>query len=154
MKKILTLILILSLAIITAGCGSDSEKAVKTDGNKTDSTEKTENKEEIIVILNSKEKTKEDKWDELPEGEELILLDVTITNNTDKEYEFIPDYFSLEVDGSRLSVTDIAPKTGELLHTTMIKPDESITGLINFRVDEGKEYKIIYDDFNKRIELE
>lgn len=154
MKKILALILILSLAIITVGCGNDSEKAVKTDEEKTNGTEKTEGKEEVTVILNNEDKTKEDKWDELPEGADLVLLDVTITNNTDKEYEFMPDYFSLEVDGSRLNVTDIAPKTGELLHTTMIKPDESITGLINFKVDEGKEYKIIYDDFNKRIELE
>lgn len=116
-------------------------------------TIKEDSKEEIEVILNSVENTKEDKWDELGEGKELLLLNVTIKNNSNKEYEFMPDYFSLEIDGNKVHVTDIAPKEGNVLHTTTIAPGDSIEGLINFTIDEAAEYKIIYDDFNIKIEL-
>lgn len=114
-------------------------------------------KEEVLpiqVTLNGTTTTKEDKWDELEEGKELLLVDVTLQNNSEDVYEFNPNYIYIEVENSMEYSSFASPSEGERLGSCHLDPGESVSGIIPFEIDEGTtDYEIYFDDLDSHFEV-
>lgn len=146
MRRIVTILLAFVLIFTFVSC----EKQEIAEAEKLQEVES-----DLMVILNSTTRTTEDKWDELAEGKELILVSVTIKNNSEDEYEFNPNYVQMNVDGHIEMKTDKNPKDEDSMRSKIMLSGEEYTGVIPFEVEVGQEYRgIIYDDFNIQIELE
>lgn len=134
MKKIL--ILVFSLIFLMVGCG-------------TTPTEPSEQEEPTIsVVVNDQITTQEDEWDELEEGYELAVVNITITNNTDADYEFNPNAVIIQTDNEQIMVSDKHPKGEETLSSYNLEVGESLSGIVCFDIPVGAEYEIYYDDLN------
>ena len=140
MKK---LAFILSMVLVFAvGCANEAPEA-------GDTVQEQEQSNSIEVTLNSAEITKEDKYDELEEGQELLVVNISIMNNSEEVYEFNPTYLTLEVNGESISDTSISPKDKDNMHMANIESGEAKTGIVSFEVDEGTtDYGLVYEDFN------
>lgn len=134
MKKVFAVLIV--MALIFTGCGN----------SKNETKEKSSDESKIKASVVKIEKTKEDKWDELGEGKDLVLVYMKIENTSNETYEFIPDYVSLKTDSKTLNITDVAPKDDkEILHTRNIEPGETLEGIVCFEVNENQEFKVLYD---------
>lgn len=134
MKKVFAVLIV--MALLLTACGN----------SKNETKEKASDESKIKASVVKIEKTKEDKWDELADNKELVLVYMKIENKSNETYEFIPDYVSLKTDSETINITDVAPKDDkEILHTTNIEPGEALEGIVCFEVNENEEFKVLYD---------
>lgn len=157
MKKI---ILILSmLLILISGCtnGETTEEATTETQPKIENNAQNQEPQSksIEVMLNSVETTKEDKFDELKEGIELLVVDISITNTGKEIYEFNPNYLELKINDKTLRETYMTPKDKDAMSMMDIEPGQIKTGIICFEIEEGiTDYGLVYEDFdNNKIVL-
>jgi len=150
MKKIIIVLSV--LLILVSGCTNgetteqpNTEAQPKTDNN----AQNQETQSAIEVVINSVETTKEDKFDELKEGQELLVVDISITNTGKEIYEFNPNYLELKINDKTLRETDMTPKDKEAMSMMDIEPRQTKTGIICFEIEEGTtDYGLVYEDFN------
>ena len=84
MKRLLIAIAMGAMMMSLGACSSsDTDEGAETPP--TQSQEGT-----FLVSVNEISRTTEDEWDELGEDEELIVLDIDVTNNTDGNQDFNP----------------------------------------------------------------
>lgn len=137
--------IIIALCLLLVGCGTTAKKT-------TEEVQKHETPS-ITVVVNSTERTSVDQWDELKDGYELAVVDITVTNNGEESYEFNPNYLALQHDNNNISCSDKRPKGKDVLTSYTIEPGESLAGIICFEIPIGTEYNLFYDDFNNQIKL-
>ncbi|WMI80916.1 DUF4352 domain-containing protein [Anaerotignum sp. MB30-C6] len=148
MKKCAMLGIVFMLSFGMIGCGGETDTtASQEETAKVERGESTEVEQGVSVALNGVTTTEEDHWDELEEGKELLVLDVSITNHFTDDYEFNPYYFTLQANGKSMLVSDERPKDTETLNSYKVAPEETLNGIICFDVDKGTtEYRIFYTD--------
>ena len=140
MKKIL---IMLAMALLLTGCQA---KEVSQEIQEVKEEPKTKQTLDVNVI-GATEHT-EDKWDELEDGKKLILLEVSITNNSNDDYEFNPNYLLLNINSQKESISDKIPKDTEVLNSGYIKPGETLKGYVSFEVMENiTDYEVYYEDY-------
>lgn len=154
MKKFAMLMLVCTMAL--SGCGNNSD--TPKDGDPVQDSQVTKDDtataSPIKVTLNGTSTTKDDKWDELKEGNELLLVDVTLQNNSEETYEFNPNYVYIEVENEKVSCSDLSPAEGETLGSCNIGSGESVSGVIPFEIEEGTtDYQIYFDDLDNQFEI-
>ena len=142
MKRVISILFIVLVSLTLVGCGNKT--AVKSEINDVPATVEKDEVKKVIVTVTKEERTKEDKWDELKDGKELVLLYVKITNNTDKEIEFNPNDISIETQTDTLMVSDKLPKDKETMNLRHIASGESFEGIIPYEVNDGETYKVYY----------
>lgn len=142
MKKIFILLL---LSLVMVGCNTDNGTEPNVE------VEQLQNS--LVVEVLRVDETEEDKWDELGEGKTLVLVEVRVANRMEEYYEFNPNYVYLKVDGGDEYPTHISPKEGDILNMKDIGPEEEIIGIVPFEIDKGKEFTIMYYDFEREYEL-
>lgn len=133
MKKVFAILIV--MALIFTGCGN----------SKSETKEKASDESKIKASVVKIEKTKEDKWDELADGKELVLVYIKLENKIDKTVEFNPNDISLQTDKNTIFETDKLPKDKETLGMTSIESGETLEGIVCFEVNESEEFKVLYD---------
>lgn len=131
MKKIA--LLIVCMIVLLTACGI-AEQAVEGESEPT-----------VTVVVNEKSRTAEDQWDEIAEGYELAVVNITVTNNTSENYDFNPNYITIQYDGQTEFVSDKKPAGEDVLNGFIIKPEESITGILCYDIPIGTEYEVVFD---------
>ncbi|AMJ40671.1 DUF4352 domain-containing protein [Anaerotignum propionicum] len=154
MKKFAMVMLVCAMAL--SGCGSNSD--TPKDGEPVQDSQVANDDNAaaspIQVTLNGTTTTKEDKWDELKEGKELLLVDVTLQNNTEETYDFNPNYVYIEVENEKVSCSDLLPAEGETLGSCSLEAGKNTSGIIPFEIEEGTtDYKIYFDDVDNQFEV-
>lgn len=149
MKRLLMAIAMAVMIMSLGACGSsDTDEGAETPP--TQSQEGT-----FLVSVNEISRTTEDEWDELGEDEELIVLDIDVTNNTDGNQDFNPNYVSLVIDHARVSTASAKEKGKSTISGLGIAPGEKIQGYIFYEVKKGAEIaEIRYDDFKDQYNIE
>lgn len=148
--------IMLVCAVALSGCGSNAD--APKDGEPAQDAQVAQDDaatpSSIQVTINGTTTTKEDKWDELKEGKELLLVDITLQNNTEDTYEFNPNYVYIEVDNDQQHPASLNPVEGEKLGSCHLESGESVSGVIPFEIDEGTtDYEIYFEDFDYEIKL-
>jgi len=145
MKKLINILLVMLISLTLVGCG------VKTEAKPSTPTTTTSDKilsnvdaKKVVVTVTKTERTKDDEFDELKDGKELVLLYVKITNNTDKEIEFNPTEITMETPTETLSDTSISPKGIETMSLRHIESGKSFEGIVSFEVNIGETFKVYY----------
>lgn len=152
MKKILFMLLCLSLVVFLVACGGEKQKEATKETAASAETQQA--KEGIEVVLNGTSSATEDEWDELEDGYELAIANITVTNNTTEAYEFNPMYLTLQYDNQAVSESFCTPKGQKVLDHFMIEPGKDLTGIVCFDVPIGTtEYNLYYNDFDNEIKL-
>lgn len=157
-KTLLSIALVFLLCLSFTACGGDGNAT--GDGNTGQGQEQQPQDSDtetspIAVSVDNVFTTKEDEWDELTDGTELLVLEVTVTNDGDSDYEFNPNYVSVQFSGETVMESSIAPKDKKTLDGYTMAPGETISGAIPFEVPEGTtDYRIFYDDFENNFEIE
>lgn len=153
MKRFILWTTVTILLFLTAGCSTKTPSAPESNQQEEVSTSNEVN-HEISVELSNSYTTKEDKWDELSDGEELLVLEVSLTNNLDKDYDFNPNSINVQFDGKSVYPSDKMPKDTEVLSSYTMSAGENISGIICYDVPEDlSEYRIFFDDNVEKYEL-
>lgn len=143
MKKVSILILLMMLMLV--GCGEAATNKVEMEVSEEPN---------ISVEVNDQTTTQEDKWNEIKEGYELAVIDITITNNSDADYEFNPNYVVLQTDEKQILESDKQPKDKEVLTSYNLEPGKSLTGIVCFDIPTDTTYELYYDDLgNNKFKL-
>jgi len=143
-KNLISILLIVLLSLTLGGCGVKTEaKPSKNEVSAKETSTKVESKK-VLVTVTKEDRTKEDKWDELEDGKELVLLYVKIVNNTDKEIQFNPTDITIETSAKTLYDSDKKPKGEETLSLKHIASGETLEGIIPYEINVGETYKTYY----------
>lgn len=144
MKKLISVLLVTLVSLSVIGCGEkiESKPAIgEVSPVKTSTNVETK---KVLVAITNEERTKIDKWNELKDGKELVLLYVKLENKTDKAINFNPNDISIKTSTKTLTETDKQPKDKETLKSSTIKTGETLEGIIPYEVNVGETYEVYY----------
>lgn len=148
------------IAIVLVGVGSslggDSEKVTKIESKPTESS-KTESKElekefkigdtvsykGYEIRVNSMDISPGDEVIKPDEGKEFVIVDVTITNNTDDKQTYNPFDYSLNANGNSTSMTSYLPDV-DTLRSGTLDPGATVSGKLIGTAEPGTELKLQY----------
>jgi len=143
-KKLISVLLVTLVSLSVIGCGEkiESKPAIgEVSPVKTSTNVETK---KVLVAITNEERTKIDKWNELKDGKELVLLYVKLENKTDKAINFNPNDISIKTSTKTLTETDKQPKDKETLKSSTIKTGETLEGIIPYEVNVGETYEVYY----------
>ena len=150
MKNIISILICGIMIFALIGCGTTStakeetKETVKEEVTKKEETKKEEVKdvyavgEEVsldnkILIVNKVEKSQGSEYNKPKDGQEFVIIDVTIKNNDDKEITYTP--YDFEVQNSKGNITNITfttANTDTALSSGKLASGGTVTGTIAF----------------------
>lgn len=141
-KKVLVAIALIYMFALV-GCSSQNTNENAT----TQGTTTTQSEQPVNVKVDKISRTTEDQWSELADGQELIVLEIAIINNTNNDIEFNPNSISIYANKEMKMISSMRPKDIKTMDTTLIKPNQSFSGVVCFEVDKGASLdKIKYNE--------
>lgn len=104
---------------------------------------KTTTHNDIVYTINKVERITENEYNVASEGKEFLLFNVTITNNSKKEYQYSALDWQLIKKDEKYNVYGIDPENN--LDGGTLNPEESITGTFAYEIPfKSKGFKLIY----------
>ncbi len=151
MKRLLTILLCLSLMFVLVGCGNNGSGVADEEQDTEEVVDEVEGKDEtaeseeytvgstfeaagISLTLNSATYYKGDGTNTPPDGSQYVLLNFTIKNNNDEDYETSDIEFSTVIDGVSADTLKISP---DYLDAVTLPPDSDTAGDLDYEVMDG-----------------
>lgn len=156
MKRKWWVILVLTMSIGLVGCGGETSNG-NTDNNKKQEVSQEEKEYKIgdtVDIKGMKLKVDEVKksngtdFDKPKDGNEYIIVKVSINNDRDKEISYNPFDYSLKNSEGQITdhgLTIVDSKTS--LNSGKLAPGGKVSGTISFEAPKGdKDLTLLYKD--------
>lgn len=136
-KKVIKWILIgigvLAVILVVAALFAPSEESESTPESNEYTVGQTFQKDGIGVTLNSATRSEGTEYTKPAEGKVFLLLDWTISNDTDEEFNTFDISFNTYVDGA-LTDTTYAGEENSLSAADILVPGSRVTGVEGYEV--------------------
>ncbi len=153
MKKYKKAIFSLGLAVLLGGglaaCGSTTDAPSSSSEPKKEDTvyafgEEVIGKSKMAVIVHSIEETTDSGSDfaKITEGKKHVIIDVTLTNNSDKELPYNPFYFSVKSEAGIQSTIALSLIDGTLQSGTLA-PGDLVRGKVVLEIGADEVLKTL-----------
>ena len=148
---VVTIFIVSAASALVAVTISDTSKQVDSTTNaptKVLSSQQVANSSAYTVSINSvSESTKRDPAFTLPENEVILIVDVSITNNTNQKQELIPvtQFYVRSSEGSTYNMHPSIFVT-KPLQAEQINPHQTVTGQVSFAVPKNLERPLMHVD--------
>lgn len=143
-KKIWFWVIAIIVIFIALPTGSEDEASDITKVNGKDSSQESSEKNTLEeteynvgdtvsykgydIMVNSVEYSNGGEYDTLDEGYEFVIINITVTNNTEKKQSYNPYDYKLNVDGNATSLDSFLSDRQESLSSGELDPGASVSG--------------------------